>query len=511
MINTILLILILLIGYFAPLALAGIDVWSQTVIHVISVFIAVMYLLKFMNKKTFTIDLPYLKYISLWFIFYFISYVCAANKSAARMDIFNMINAVFLFYCAVNIKNIISSIDDLLRWWGYIVFGIGILVCYQLYTDYNSVEKHASMINPNILAGYLIFWLPFWYGKIAEYLRIKNIPGIIMAITASLLITVSIVVTHSVTSWIALALSFCIVYFIFERRKSIRLFNIKLTKQYILIIILSISSLLITFNHNIVLSIYERICWATVAIRMALHHPFFGIGPGGFADAFMFFKRGYLLNTLYAHNLIFHMTAEIGIPGIIVFIWLICKIIKVVMKKYSPEVRVLMIGYIAFLLKSMVDYSFSIPANLFIFWIWTGLLIAILYPNSNVIRIPIISKTALCINVIILLLLIPGITDLFIFSRNIAKGKINVQEKQYASAEQRFTQASRKHPTYPEPYAESAIMYFNRFRETGKIIFIELALYYIEKSIRFSKYNVSYQRAREHYIRQYQNHPKYKG
>ncbi|MFH1379767.1 MAG: O-antigen ligase family protein [bacterium] len=509
MINNVLLFLMLCIGYFAPLALAAIDLWSQTVIHIISVFIAVLYLFKFMNKKTFTFDIPYWKYFLLWFVFYFISYICAANKSAARMDICNMINGVFLFYCAVNIKNLISSTDDLLRWWGYVVFVIGVLVCYQLYTDYTSVEKQASMVNPNILAGYVLFWLPYWYGKIAEYMRIKNISGIIMAVTASVFITVSIVVTNSVTAWIALALAFCFVYFICEKRKVMHIFNMKVTKYYTAVGILVISALL-CINSKIMLSIYERICWAAVAIRMALDHPFLGIGPGGFADAFVFFKRGNFLNTLYAHNIIFHMAAEIGIPGLIMFVWLTIKIIKSFIKKYSPEARLLIIGYIAFLIKSLVDYSFSIPANLFIFWIWTGLIVSILYPNSHVIRIPIISKTALCINIIIILLLIPGITDLFLFSRNIAKGKINVQEKQYTQAEQRFTNASLKHPAYPEPYAESAIMYFNRFNETGKIIFIELALYYIEKSIKYNKYNLLYQRARDDYYRQYQIHPMYR-
>lgn len=508
MLDTIILAVFLCLGYFSPLALASIDIWSQTVIHICSVLIGVLFILKFWHKKTCSLHLPFWQYMLVWSGIYYCSYIFSANKSMARMDLFNMINAVFLFYCAANIKSVTGKTDTMLRRWGYIVFVLGLVTCYQLYIHYGSTEEPSSMINQNILAGYLMFWMPYWFGKAIACIRSKNTPGIIVSVAASLITTISIVSTHSVTAWAALYAAFFIVYFILEHNRYFKIFNIKITAMHMLVILL-IFVLIAAIKGTIILSVYERIRWAAVAGNMAVKNPLLGVGPGGFSDAFLFFKNGSFQNTLYAHNILFHMMAEIGFAGTAVFVLLLYSILKLIKQNYTIQIRLMTIGFIAFIIKSMFDYSFSIPANYFIFFIWAGLIISMIRDSSVPLRIPGVSKSAIVLTLLILTIFVPGIVRLFSVSRSVARGRWNVAEKQYQTAEELFHEASFVEPFFPEPYYELSRMYYHRFLDTNRIVFIEIAIVYIEKSLRFNKFNRHYHSIRTLYRTIHRSHPDY--
>lgn len=492
MIKKLIFILFLLTGYFAPLAFASVDIWSQTVIHLCSIGIAVLFLLSYWGDNTFVVDIPFWKYLSLWLAVYYISYLFSANRSLAQAELFNLINGVFFFYCAVNIKRWCFSLDRLLRLWGYIVIPLALLSFYELWRNPGSYQESASMINPNIFAGYLVFWIPYWAGKVRDNWGKNNVPAFILSCGTFICAVGSLIITHSVTAWVALIISVSVIYYANMKDMFARLFHIKISFLRIVTVLLILLAVLF-LNKNIILSIFERVCWASVSLWMALKHPFLGVGPGGFAEAFLYFKKGSFQNTLYAHNMLFQMVGEIGIIGTVIFILLLYKILLVGLKDKSSLSRILLVGLLSFILKNMWDYGFSIPANAFMLWFWSGLLVS-LHIKQTPLKISIISKSALIINIVIIVLLVPCVIKPFMISREVATGYFDVQERNYQKAISHFNKAIFRGPLFPEAYFGLSQVYYTQYLERRRIIYIELSIIYTEKAILYSKYNKKYRK-----------------
>lgn len=136
-------------------------------------------------------------------------------------------------------------------------------------------------------------------------------------------------------------------------------------------------------------SIKGRIYMCRIAMRMIKIHPFLGMGLHTFPINYQrYVSPGYPYYggiPPYAHNMYFHMAAEIGLIGLGVFIWLLVTLIRgwssAYKKTESSYLKALSLGLlggiIAFLTHGMLESSLYMTQGGILFWFMIGLSISL--------------------------------------------------------------------------------------------------------------------------------------
>lgn len=124
----------------------------------------------------------------------------------------------------------------------------------------------------------------------------------------------------------------------------------------------------------------RMIIWAT-AWRMFMDKPFFGQGLGTFMSVFGKYKPEYYKEIVYAHNCYLQMAAEIGIFGLLIFMWFVFRLFQSTIFKLTKSedklVKAAFLGVsggiLAYLVHSFVDTNlYSLPLAV-LFWAMSGL------------------------------------------------------------------------------------------------------------------------------------------
>jgi len=113
-------------------------------------------------------------------------------------------------------------------------------------------------------------------------------------------------------------------------------------------------------------SVFMRLDYWREAFDMALIHPLTGAGLGNFN----------LPNSRYAHNILLQLWVEMGIIGLISFLWLVVTVFILGMRSkinlnWKPA---LFAASLIFLLHNLVDFSFFLPETVSAWWVIMGLL-----------------------------------------------------------------------------------------------------------------------------------------
>jgi putative inorganic carbon (HCO3(-)) transporter len=130
-------------------------------------------------------------------------------------------------------------------------------------------------------------------------------------------------------------------------------------------------------------SIDRKGLW-TIAWNMIKAKPIFGQGIGAFMHNFRKYNTiGYIHGVSYAHNCYLQLAAEIGIVGLLAFLWIIIRLFRVSLKKIleAPNgIDYLLLGFIsglaAFLIHSSVETNFYSGDIGTLFWLLLGLCIS---------------------------------------------------------------------------------------------------------------------------------------
>lgn len=116
---------------------------------------------------------------------------------------------------------------------------------------------------------------------------------------------------------------------------------------------------------NFDFSFFTRLGYWKDTFDIILLHPFTGVGLGSFS----------LTYSRYAHNILLQLWAEMGMIGVISFLWLVVAVFTSGLRsKTNMEWKpALACASLIFLMHNFVDFSFFLPETAFIWWAVLGL------------------------------------------------------------------------------------------------------------------------------------------
>lgn len=328
------------------------------------------------------LDLP----IALFMFFALLSLINAFNFDAGLQGLFELLTYVFLFYIvANNIKTpeqverlfipvffaaTLVSIEGILENWG-----LGVLVT----RGERPPEIFSFLGNPNYIAQYLIIVLPLSITlSLFASRRIKRSLSIIV----SLILIFCLFLTFTRGAWLGFIASLIFLVFALPLPRLKRQFKWLIPLVLILVIIASYFALSQEpFRKELFRRIPDRIINWKSTLLMIRTHPILGSGIGNL----YFVLPRYLIPKFHeilpmqriaeSHNDYLHIWAEIGLFGLLAFIWLIIAYFKRGFQRFRMErgyqralIGALMAAVIATLVQSFFDFNLHRPVSNLMFW-----------------------------------------------------------------------------------------------------------------------------------------------
>jgi len=313
---------------------------------------------------------PVFKYPILFFTLALaISLIFSLNKTKSFFELYKYIIALLLFLIAVSLseKGKLAIIKVIL-WAGLC---ISVIAFYQYFFSFRRTLEYLAInnisdsfatdflnrqrilvpfVSPNTLGGYLAMLLPLCLIK-------RSWAWMAIPLAGALILTKSIGALGS----LFLALSVCL----FASGRFKKKWGVLLAALLLIIGLTFIarqSSMQLhtqpTFSTEMRLS-YWKDTWKIIANR-----PLTGIGLGNFN----------LPQARHAHNSYLQIWAEMGILGLLSFLWLAAVILKSAWQQKEKN-RYLLCAILVFLIHNLIDFSFFLPEVSLIWWVIMGLMI----------------------------------------------------------------------------------------------------------------------------------------
>jgi len=356
------------------------DIWALTLIYLFSLFALLLYnifLIWFFPSiselpATFRGQLKRLSFpLVLFLSVAYISFLFSTNRFDSRNEIFNLLNYIFLFYLATTVTEK-KNRQNLI----HLVFLVSILLSITgIYQFIKGSVVAGTMVNTNILAGYLAMAIPATTGFILSFSSSINrefVKSHLFYLVGWLLMVACLFLTKSPGAIIGVVLGICVIVY-FKQGKQV---FIKFRYIFVVTAVAVVVLLLLKLRQ---LQVFDRLVWWWGTLKMVYQRPLIGVGLGGFETAYARYKLTGL-NPSYPYNYFLQLAAEMGVVGLGAFLWFlftVWKQIKFLFKDFnffSFEVGVLG-SIVAILSNNVIDYSLHIPANAILFWVLLGLLV----------------------------------------------------------------------------------------------------------------------------------------
>ena len=382
---------ILAVAFFLPLSLdiATLFLGAGTI-----VWIAKMALL----KKLFLKRTPFDEMIALLVILSAASIGVAPDKDFSFYNYYHLMGRyILIYYLVINNLNTLEQMKRLI--WSIMASAV-IVTCYGFYQYVHGVDISAfqwvdgdqfpelkvrifsTLQNPNLLAGFLVVVMSLAVGI---GLHTENIQGKVLLFVLVAVLGICLVLTYSRGAWLSVVAVTALCG---------RLYNRKVLWVFLVIPVLALfchdgvmERLLSIFNPTDTSSTLRIALWEST-IAMILDKPLLGIGWGSYwlvYPDYDFFLNNPAATIVHAHNMYLHIAAEIGIPGLMVFLAIIYghtrKAIQVLAQTQNAWVAGVMLGTVAAVLglavNGFTDYiMFNVQMSM-LFWLLNALIIAV--------------------------------------------------------------------------------------------------------------------------------------
>ncbi|MFA4888719.1 MAG: O-antigen ligase family protein [Candidatus Omnitrophota bacterium] len=318
-------------------------------------------------KQTLPLKYPF----GLFLLAIIIAVIFSPNKAKSFCELYKYISCLLLFLITISFqKKDKTQIIDVILWAG---LAIGAMAFYQYFFAFGRTLSYLTgenisdpfaveflqrqrvlmpFVSPNTLGGYLAMLLPLALLK-------KSRAWYIVPLAGALLLTKSLGALSS------LFLALCVYLYLqkaWQKRKVVLLGLLLLTIGIIFFARQTGQPL----HTQPSFSTGMRLNYWQDTFQIILAHPLTGIGLGNFN----------LHQARYAHNSYLQIWAEMGILGLISFLWLVIAALRYAWKNKNKETALLLATVLVFLIHNFVDFSFFLPEVSLIWWAIMGLLIS---------------------------------------------------------------------------------------------------------------------------------------
>jgi len=369
------------------------DKWHNQYGAALIVLITLLYLIKAAGDVRYGLDLKKLDFALILFTGSVI--IAAATSitpaSSLKTLVFNSMSFLLIFVM-VNVIKTREEIGQIMYW---IIGAITMTALYGFWQYINKVpvdpllvdvnfsagvgRVYSTMGNPNNYAEYLVLTLPFFA---AAFLNSKKLWVQLVVTGLAAFALLNLFFTSSRSSWIGFMVSVFLFIF-FKNRKLIPVF-IVLGILAIPFLPASITDRLNTIGKD-TSSLYRLNIWIGSSRLLGDYWATgVGLGPEPFIKLFNRYTTAQL--PAHSHMLPLQIWLELGIAGLLSFIWLMARLVKKGMisifgkkDEYLNNVIIACIASLAGIFTiGLVEYVWFYPRILTMFWIDAGILMAAL-------------------------------------------------------------------------------------------------------------------------------------
>jgi O-antigen ligase len=392
------------------LALASVQGWAISVIHLVTIFALTAFLLeKSLAWSWKWIKTPLDKPILCLLVFCLLSSVFSVHKYTSIWSLILLLNYLIIFYLIIHTVRTRSQFRQLV----YLIIGLAALIsiigllkkfCGNPFPwwDYTDFQKKASdrlsstFGNADHLAGYMEMTIPLLLGLFLTGFRgIKLFLGIVLTV----LLFIALILSLSRGGWFGAlsGLFFMSVALLFNPYFQSKRLVLTLVCGFFVVAFIVLSNTSVverirTLEQINKISIIEsRVARWRGTIAMIKDHPILGTGPGTFATVFTQYQPpGLAHRSFSAHNDYLHFTSETGLALIPVMAWMIIALFVKGFKKLKNPSRLVrgvtigaMSGITAILIHSIFDFNLHIPANAILFTVLAAIVVSPIPPANH--------------------------------------------------------------------------------------------------------------------------------
>lgn len=460
---------IIFILFFSVLVSGSVDLWAQTVIHLGTILLLLFYFfISYQRKEIVFISIP--PSLIILFFSLILSYFFSYSKFTSREEFLNWLNYLTFFLFAL-------LFSEEKEFFCKGIIGVAIFLVLRGIFDYffqGVYPLKSSLLNPNILAGYLIMVIPLTISQVSK-LKVKSSKLKIGYLASGILLLVGLILTGSLGAILSLFFAFILFFGQLSTLKKVR-------GLFLISILIIIPLLVFKFSQS---GVSNRLLWWQGALKMFFFRPLTGIGLGNFARYYPQFKtQG--LSSLYAHNYYLQIIAENGIFALIGFLGILIYFFRPASPSGGQRKKDLgiCVGVIALLAHNFIDYNLSVPAVALTFWTLLGLEMnkekRTMYLNGK--------KYFLVVLTILLFFFSYLLIRFFMANRAYARGLYHFNtEKDLFKAEKELLISLKLDPYYSPTYKVLSGLYAQYFFQDKSVHWLKRALIPIDEAIKKEK------------------------
>jgi O-antigen ligase len=375
---------------FSPIARGATRIWAITPVLLVEFTLVFLWLFRCNNKgerlERTALDKPIFAFALLAII----SFAFSIYKHDSFFALLRLSGYVGIYYLVVN------NFDRLMRrrLLGLVIFigaGLSVYGFLQYFGDLDHswwAPKEflaASYVNHNHFAGYLELVIPVAIGMLLSR-RMRSLSYRLIIAAALIIMLTVFIFAQSRGGWISLAISLLIMNGVLIKQGRLNKKSL-FTFLFILGLIFSffyfnreeVSQRIGTVTDTSDASLQTRLQIWQAALKITRDNPLIGTGIGTFDYSFYQYRpEGFDARAVYADNEYLQMAAEMGILAPLIMFWMFTSVISTGLKKrhFSPRSLGCVIGVLSLVLHGLTDFNFHIPANMLLFSVYVGLIMA---------------------------------------------------------------------------------------------------------------------------------------
>jgi len=386
---------------FTPLARAAVKPWAVTVMEMVVLMAAALWLsgrildpiLAPSGRRFKTpLDRPLAAAAGLAFV----SALFSQNRVAGLWAVAEYLTYVAVFHLTVHTlrtRTQVKALVGLLAGMGVLLSVFGLLKHWGMtpfpWWDYADIGRYGERLSstfgsPDHFAGYLEMVAALTLGYLFTGVGVE---GRMLLSSLLVLFLAALILTLSRGGWIGLGagLFFMIGVLLTQERFGKYRWSAAVGLGALVLMLILLSSTpaverVLTLRQGETALGGRLTAWQGV-LAMIADHPILGTGPGTFADAFTRYQPpGLDRHFTMAHNDYLHFIAETGLPMAWVMAWILTAVYRTGIKRMRHPSRLVrgttlgaLAGITAMVVHSAGDFNLHIPANAFLFAVLGGL------------------------------------------------------------------------------------------------------------------------------------------